>query len=121
VSEHEVVEGAPADRLWLVRAEREQGPSLRVGGEIDVFTAPTLAASLAELTATPSARVEIDLDGVTFIDSTGLRVLIEADRRMRDRESVLALVRPSRAVSRLLELTALGDWLTVEPSSVPGS
>ena len=109
-------DGAPADRLTLEASADGDGTSLRVGGEIDVFTAPSLAERLATATAVPATHVTVDLADVSFIDSTGLRVLIEADRAMRDRGGVLVLLRPSHVVSRLLELTALGDWLTVEPA-----
>ncbi len=113
--------GAAADRLALEIRPDDLGPSLSVVGEIDVFTAPSLADRLLELCDSGSSRVVVELEGVTFIDSTGLRVLIEADRRMRDVDGSLVLLRPSRAVSRLLELTALGDWLTVEPEITPGA
>jgi anti-sigma B factor antagonist len=119
VSEQEV-DDAPANRLSFELLTGVPDPSLCVIGEIDVFTAPILADRLADLTSSAASLVRLDLDGVTFIDSTGLRVLIESDRLMRDRDAVLVLARPSRAVARLLELTALGDFLTVERSITPG-
>ena len=121
MSERERDDGGPGDRLTVEVRQDGHDPGLRVAGEIDVFTAPSLADGLSQIMAMPGERAVIDLEGVTFIDSTGLRVLIEADQRMRDAEGVLVLSRPSRAVVRLLELTALVDWLTVEPSIVPGA
>src|SRR5688572_23991976 len=112
-------EGPPADRLQLRVENDDREPCVWVDGEIDVFTAPSLAARIDEVVTDSTTSLALDLDEVSFIDSTGLRVLIEADRRMRDRGGALVLRRPSRAVSRLLELTALGEWLTVDPATVP--
>ena len=112
-------DGGPADRLQLRVEEDGRGPCVWVNGEIDVFTAPSLAARIDEVLTDSTTSLALELDEVSFIDSTGLRVLIEADRRMRDRDGQLVLRRPSRAVSRLLELTALGEWLTVESAAVP--
>lgn len=69
-----------------------------VTGELDVATAPRLAVLLAE-----PAAVEIDLAGVSFVDASGLTVLVAArEARGRDR---LRLVTPSTAVTRILELS----------------
>ena len=71
---------------------------LVVTGELDAATAPRLGALLAD-----PAVVEIDLAGVSFIDASGLTVLVAArDARRRER---LRLVMPSSAVTRILELS----------------
>ena len=72
-------------------------------GEIDSYTAPDLAARLA---SDPKVDV-VDLAAVTFIDSSGLRTLIEADRSRQDAGGRIVLRAPSAPVQRLLEISGL--------------
>ena len=81
-------------------------------GEIDVYTAPTLADWLEPLQGAGS-DVSIDLAGVGFIDSIGLGVLIDAHRRAVETGRRLVLARPSPAVVRLIEISGLADHLTL--------
>jgi anti-sigma B factor antagonist len=75
---------------------------LVLSGEIDSYTAPDLASRLND------AKVEIvDLSAVTFIDSSGLRTLIEADRSRQDDGGRIVLRAPSAPVQRLLEISGL--------------
>jgi len=84
-------------------------------GELDLATAPALATELADaLDATDD--VEVDLEGVTFIDSSGLRALVDAMRSTTDGKR-FAVVRASSAVVRVLELTGLTDHLGLSPTS----
>lgn len=83
---------------------------LIVRGEIDAHTAPALAESIAA--SGPSVR--LDLSGVEFVDSSGLRVLIEAHQRAVDEGGQLTLADPSPAVQRLLEISGVGDYLVVD-------
>jgi anti-anti-sigma factor len=78
-------------------------------GEIDSYTAPALAERLA---GDPEVHV-IDLAGVTFIDSSGLRILVEAHRSRVDSDATLTLRSPSAAVQRLLEISGLSSHLDV--------
>ena len=56
----------------------------------------------------------LDLASVTFIDSSGLRVLIDAHRRAEADGRVLVIVHPSPPVSRLFEISGLTNHLHVE-------
>lgn len=102
----------------------ETNPRLQIGlddralvlvGEIDAHTAPELAAHLDPLPGA-SGDVVVDLAGVTFIDSSGLRVLVEAHHRSSESGRRLALRSPSPAVVRLLEISGLADHLDVDGS-----
>ncbi len=75
---------------------------LVLSGEIDSYTAPDLASRLSD------TKVEVvDLSAVTFIDSSGLRTLIEADRSRQDAGGRIVLRAPSAPVQRLLEISGL--------------
>lgn len=80
-------------------------------GELDVATGPLLDARLES--CADADTVTIDLVGVTFIDSSGLRVLIEHHQRLQDGGGELRLVRVSEPVARLLEIAGLSHHLNV--------
>lgn len=89
---------------------------LRVAGELDLATAAVLES---HLTAELDGRhdVELELAEVSFVDSTGLRVLVEGSRRAADRGVQLVLLVPlPPQMQRVLEVTGLSERLTVAPS-----
>ena len=83
--------------------------TLVLRGEIDSYTAPDLAAQLA---GEPPVET-VDVAGVTFIDSSGLRALVEAHQARIVAGSRLVLRSPSAAVQRLLEISGLAGHLDV--------
>lgn len=83
---------------------------LSVGGEIDAHTAPDLASAIAEC---DQSTVVVDMSAVDFVDSSGLRVLIEAHQVADQAGRSLKLSNPSSAVSRLLEISGVSDYLDV--------
>jgi anti-sigma B factor antagonist len=80
-----------------------------VSGEIDASTSPELADALSTIPPECLARelVVLDMAGVDFIDSSGLRVLIDLSNRAREQDVQVALRSPSRAVAKLVEITGL--------------
>jgi anti-sigma B factor antagonist len=97
----------PADLLDIAV---ERGPSLvrlRVRGEVDLYTAPLLSAALAQAMVGDAALVVIDLDEVTFMASSGLRVLLEGVERARHHRCELRLAGRSAAVRRLVEAAGM--------------
>ena len=95
--------------LFQVSLEQLGGvPVLRAVGEIDVSTAPALRDQLIALPESNS-RVIVDLSEVTFLDSTGLGVLISAHKRLRDSPShgEVALVVTRPQITKVLEVTGL--------------
>lgn len=79
-------------------------------GEIDAHTAPEISRAVAE---SELQSLEIDLSGVEFVDSSGLRALIEAHQRFQADGGSLTLVRPSPVVARLFDISGVGDYLNV--------
>lgn len=86
------------------------GTGLAASGEIDAHTAPSLAQAIDA--AGPD--VELDLSGVEFVDSSGLRVLIDAHQRLADAGGGLRLVSLSEPVRRLLEISGVSEYLGIE-------
>ena len=85
-------------------------------GEIHLSTAPELAGLLALAIAGDARSVVVDLSAVVFIDSTGLGVLLEAQRRANLGGGALALVVANPTVLRLFEITRLDATLAIEPT-----
>ncbi len=80
------------------------GTMLVVRGEIDLATAPQLRNELLRHLAT-AGRLSLDLTGVTFMDSSGLHVLIASQRRADLLGAHLVIARASTVVDRVLEVT----------------
>jgi len=85
---------------------------LSVTGEIDLATAPTLERELLRAERSHDLVV-IDLSETSFLDSTGLRAIVEANVRLRERDGRLLIVQGPAAVSRLFELTGLSNHLNI--------
>jgi len=92
---------------------------MSVAGEIDVYTAPRLQVALAEaLAGRVPARIVVDMSGVGFCDSTGLNVLLAAQRRAREGGGELELAGPRSAIRKVLQLTGLQSVLIVRDDIV---
>jgi anti-anti-sigma factor len=87
---------------------------LTLTGELDPHTAPMLADELDSLTGEGVRSVVLVLSGLGFIDSSGLRVVIAADRDLTELGGRLVLRSPSETVRRLLDITGLLDHLTTD-------
>jgi anti-sigma B factor antagonist len=77
-----------------------------IAGEVDASNVDRLAEAFARRPLDDGDGVVLDVAGVTFLDSSGLRVLLDLRRRLGD-EGEVTLRGASRSVQRLLELTGL--------------
>jgi len=84
---------------------------LAVTGEADLATAPELGSAVDTALASGAQELWLDLSATTFMDSSGLHVLLDADRRMRGLRRRLAIVCPGGAVRRLFEIAGVADAL----------
>lgn len=80
---------------------------LALRGELDAYTAPALDERVADLLARRRLDVVLDLSGTTFVDSSGLRTILTAQRQLCESGGSLGLRHPSEPVRRLLEITGL--------------
>jgi anti-sigma B factor antagonist len=81
-----------------------------VRGEVDLATSPQLESSVQDAFAGAPSSVILDLEGLAFIDSSGLRVLVSLSEEARSRGATLVLRNVPRHAQRVLELTGLTDW-----------
>ncbi|MGY2079835.1 STAS domain-containing protein [Modestobacter sp. SYSU DS0657] len=91
------------------------GCTVTVSGEVDSTTAPGLRGAILEVLARPGLDVvELDLSGVTFLDSAGLSVLATAHRTALAAGRTLRMrCGTARAVVRPLQITGLWDVFDV--------
>jgi anti-sigma B factor antagonist len=76
-------------------------------GRLDVSGAPVLRDAIAELAKEGSPRVVIDLEGVSFVDSTGRGSVISALKQLRGNQGELRLAAPNQQIRVVLQLTTL--------------
>ena len=95
---------------------RSQGDHtiVSVAGEIDLYTAPRLRSELiTALAGGGPARIVVDMSGVEFCDSTGMNVLLAAQRQAREAGGDVQLAGPRPAIRRVLQVTGLETVFTV--------
>ena len=86
-------------------------------GELDVATVPTLRAMVEEIKS--AGRLVLDLRGLSFIDSTGLHLLVALNQRAQRDGFQLVLVAPAPPADRAIQVSGLAKTLPfVSPSAI---
>ena len=91
---------------------REDEARVRLEGELDIATAPQADERLRRAEAEGPRRIAVDLSSLTFMDSTGLRLVVAADQRAQNAGRELVVVRGPDAVQRVFQLTGVDERLT---------
>lgn len=78
-----------------------------VKGEVDVYTAPKLREKLVDLVSQGSHQIVVNLEGVEFLDSTGLGVLVGGLKRVKSHDGTLALVCTKAKILKVFSITGL--------------
>ncbi len=84
-------------------------------GELDMVSAPILTDAIRSA-FTGQESVTLDMSGLTFMDSEGIRVLVQVAKAMRERGGVVIVRGATGIVRRVLNLVDAGDWpgVTIE-------
>jgi anti-anti-sigma factor len=103
--------------------QRGTAVHLAMTGELDISTAQRLEDDLRRIEAEHPELVVLDLQGLSFMDSTGLRLLITADARAREDGRRLAIVQGNDMVQRVMRLTRLDERLNIveDPGALTGA
>ncbi len=80
---------------------------LAPSGRLDVVGAPALKEAVSEAMKNGQPRLVIDMEGVTFVDSSGLGSVVSALKQVRTSKGDLRLAAPNQQVRVVLELTTL--------------
>jgi anti-sigma B factor antagonist len=103
----------------LTLATREVGDAtvVAVGGEIDVYTAPRLRDKITELVGDGVYHLIIDMEGVEFLDSTGLGVLVGGLKKVRAHDGSLQLICTQERLLKIFRITGLAKVFTIHAST----
>lgn len=86
---------------------------VEVTGELDVYTAPALEDALGDLVDARRTDIVVDLSNVTFMDSTGLGLLIKALKWTREHDGTLRIVANSEKILKVFRVTGLDTVLPI--------
>ena len=89
---------------------------LDVAGEVDVYSAPALRERVTSLLQPDSTQLVVDLTGISFIDSTGLGVLVAGQNRAGELGGGLSLVCQQERVLKLFRITGLDQVFAIFPT-----
>jgi len=97
-------------------------PVVKLSGEIDLSNVDTLLNEISEAVPNSALGVVVDISDVTYIDSSGIRLLFDLDRRVRTRQQRLGLVVPRDAqIYRILEMTGVVSQIRVYDNTDEGA
>ncbi|HEY5342189.1 MAG TPA: STAS domain-containing protein [Solirubrobacteraceae bacterium] len=88
----------------------------RLDGELDLASVPTLEDAVAGAALEHATEIVLDLRGLEFIDSTGLRAILLQEERSTERGQAFALVRGPEQVQRLMNITHVDEHLKIVAS-----
>jgi anti-sigma B factor antagonist len=104
-----------ADAITTSIAHRDGVAVISIGGEIDLSTAPAFEAAIAGALDDDPPVLVIELSGVRFMASVGLRILADAHERV-SKSAQVAIVANNPATSRPIELTGLDKIISLYPT-----
>jgi anti-sigma B factor antagonist len=110
-----------AGEFVLEKKVERSAHTLVLAGELDLGTAYDLEAAVLQICADGAKELILDLSGLTFVDSAGLRALVSASSVCAEHGCALQLTRAREAVERLFELTGLAQALPFRREDVAGS
>ena len=108
-----VKDGTNRPGSLALRSERNDDEQvIALAGELDLDGAQRVSQELQRAAAADVRRIVLDLSNLKFIDSSGVRLIVEADARSETEGAKLALIRGPQPVHRVFELTVVAERLT---------
>jgi anti-sigma B factor antagonist len=115
VTDHVEMEAGPRPGELAVQSASQDGKLMvSVAGELDIVSAPELQEVLEAAQSSGAPNLVVDLAGLQFIDSTGLRVLLAAKRDADRGGGSLRILNPRAEVRRLLEIAGVLTLLSAD-------
>lgn len=93
---------------------------ITLSGEVDITTAAELNELITGQLAEATQQLTIDVVGLDFADTAAIRVLLIAARRLRQRGGGLVLLRPQRALARVLEILGADEVVEIRGETEAG-
>ena len=101
--------------LTLERRDTQNAIRVIVCGEVDVSNADSLRDELEAALAASPEGLTVDLAETSYIDSTGIGVLVGAAHRAEEQQTAFSVTSPQRNVARVLALLGVGEKLGLRP------
>jgi len=92
-----------------------------ISGEIDAFTAPILREKLATVQQKENLHTELDMSEVSYMDSTGLGVIVAFFKNVNANNGHVKLTGLSPRLKRLFDITGLGEIMDIETDDKGGN
>jgi anti-sigma B factor antagonist len=89
---------------------------LTPNGDLDVYTVGSLRDAIGQMIEEQTTRVVVDLDGVPFMDSSGLGALMGGVRRLREAGGDLAIACTREQHLKLFAITGFGEGVSIAPT-----
>jgi anti-sigma B factor antagonist len=89
---------------------------LRPSGDLDVYTVGSLRDAIGSMIDQKTTKVVVDLDGVPFMDSSGLGALMGGVRRLREAGGDLAIACTREQHLKLFTITGFGEGVSIAPT-----
>jgi anti-sigma B factor antagonist len=105
------------DISFTIQVEPE-GTVVRLNGDLDVVTASQLRERVADLVRRGHYDLIVDLDAVSFLDSTGLAVLVNALKRARAHDGSVRLVCTNEPLLQIFRITGLNKSFTIHATTI---
>ncbi|PPS91002.1 STAS domain-containing protein [Streptomyces sp. MH60] len=107
----------PHSQLETITRKAASGPVLELLGDLDYDTADRLRTLLSTLALRQNSRLVLDLEGVTFCDSSGITALIVAGNHALAAQAEVALARVPDHIMRVLRIVGLDQSFPIDPGS----
>ena len=89
-------------------------PVVRLTGDVDMATSAAIRNALSELVDCGHIAVVVDLSEVSFMDSSGLHVLVDTHRRLLEQGGKVVLQEPGPVVDRLLHVSGFAPMFGIK-------
>ena len=98
----------------IVKENSEDGIVLKLSGKLDTNTAPELEKAITELFVSEELKnLELDMAGVTYLSSAGLRVLLATQKKINTLKGQLVITNASKTLKEVFEITGFMGILTI--------
>lgn len=97
---------------------RDEGKTtvVSITGKIDAMTAPAFETALIDLIGQGHLSLALDLGGVEYISSAGLRVILASAKSLKDKDGLLLLANPRGPVKEVFDISGFGSVFNIHDS-----
>ncbi|WP_026568252.1 anti-sigma factor antagonist [Bacillus sp. UNC41MFS5] len=106
--------------ITIDKKQRDEEIMVLVAGEIDAYTAPKLREELLSLAEAGNKSITVNLQDVSYLDSTGLGVFVGLFKQLKEKGGELKLIQLSDRIKRLFEITGLSNVMNISSTTEEG-